>query len=151
LRNRKEISSLIILSLAKQKCKSVNMESINMESELSESVKSDMRKGAGWIKFFSIVLIVLATLMLGLGMFIMSIGGPGGGMMAIILIILAGVLGFLGSLLLKYASSLTNTADTGNLLNLEDGFNKLKLYFIVMGILTILSALSTVNDLINLG
>jgi len=119
-----------------------------MESELSDSIKSDMRKGSGWIKFFSIVLIVIATFMLGLGLFIMSSGVPDGAMIAGALILLAGVFGFLGAMLLKYAMSLTQSVETGNLLHLEEGFNKLKLYFIVMAILTILSALSSVNTLI---
>jgi len=119
-----------------------------MESELSESIKSDMRKGAGWIKFFSIVLLIIAVGMFGFGLFILSAGVSDGGIIAGTLILLGGVFGFLGAMLLKYGMSLTQSVDSGNLLHLEDGFNKLKLYFIVMAILTILSALSTVNTLI---
>jgi hypothetical protein len=112
-----------------------------MSSSLSPSTRSDMKSAAGWIKFVGVCFIILAALFLIIGLMNASVGGGGGvGMLILLLLALGSALGAMGYLLILYSNNLSESAEQASLKPLDNGMSRLKSYFIIWGILTILGA-----------
>ena len=114
-----------------------------MSSPLSHSTRSDMKGAAGWIKFVGVCFIIIAAMMLILGLMAVSAGGGDGGIYVLILIGIGAALGAMGYLLMLYSNNLMESAEQGKLQPLENGLTRLKSYFIIWGIIVIISACTT--------
>lgn len=114
-----------------------------MESGINESIKSEMRKTYGWIMFYAILFLIGAVALFIVGIFFFGessyyfvdssvVGG--------VMLLVAGLVGFMAVLLLRYANLLKSCAETGDIKLLEEGFVSYRTYFVISGIATILSA-----------
>ena len=111
-----------------------------MSSPLSQSTRSDMRSAAGWAKFVGVVLVIMAALVLIFGLMGSAASPKGSGIFVLLFLVVGGVAGTMGYLLILYSNNLQEAAEQGKLKPLEMGFTKLKSYFIIAGIIAILSA-----------
>ncbi len=111
-------------------------------NEITPASYSYIGQMAGWIKFSAIAAIIGLSLLL-VFIFIMSFaGGSGAGVFAaLFLAVILGLCIWLFNVLLQSGNAYSTFSRSRNLHDLETGVRKQKVYWIVVGILTILGLL----------
>ncbi|MBN4073009.1 hypothetical protein JYT74_03100 [Crocinitomix catalasitica] len=113
-----------------------------MGSPLSQSIRADMKSTSGWIKFVGVCFVITAALFLIFMLLALATEGSGAGILILLVLVVGGAIGAMGYLLILYSNGLSESAEQGTLRALEIGLTRLKSYFIILGILTILIACS---------
>jgi hypothetical protein len=131
------------------------------ELELDQEARNTFQETAKWIKFFSIIAIILLGLffliMLAFGTRIATVLGEafplndsGAGSMIIgVLVVVGSILGAMIYFLLKASNKIKTGVQTNSQADFNEGISALKTFFIIYGILSILSTVFSFTNLLN--
>lgn len=121
-------------------------------TQITPASYSHMASMGGWIKFISITLIILFSLLGVLFLFLGVLGaaaGGGGGIIGVMLMLIILGLGiWLMVVLLKSGTAFGNAARSHSPYDIENAFRNQKVYFIVVGILGLLGAVINLISLV---
>jgi len=111
-----------------------------MENNLSEVSKHAMRKGAAWMKFYAITMLIFSVVGLIFSFYIIGIAIEQARIAGLLLMIMCSFFIWAHAMLIQYSIHLSGST-RGNQSILEKAFAKQKIYYIVIGVFSILSML----------
>lgn len=123
---------------------------MEIEDKVVESMRREIGRAKGWITFLGVIVIIGGVLgalagivLLGIGMVgATALGGIGGGALSgvsVIYLIIAGISIWMGVLLIQAGSRGKDFVSSNDLQYLAQMLSKLRLYFLIAGVIIIVS------------